>query len=107
MWCLDGAYGDFITPYTFQAKKGNYNPDILSWSQIKRINDKDTSLQINIAANSYNRDTLLLSKFVIMCTVQSKKGLNLKKQSNKFESDLKFTEIWNCIKWKRYVPILS
>ena len=62
MWCLDGAYGDFINPYAFQAKKGNNNPDILSWSQIIRINDKDTFLQINIAANSYNRDTLLLSK---------------------------------------------
>ena len=27
---LDGVYGDFINPYAFQAKKGNYNPDIPS-----------------------------------------------------------------------------
>ena len=42
----------------------------------------------------------LLLKLIIICTGESQKGLNLKKQSYKFESDLKFTEIWNCIKFE-------
>ena len=42
---LDGAYGDFINPYAFQAKKGN-NPDVLYLSQMMKVDNRDEFLKV-------------------------------------------------------------